>query len=303
MSDQTIDPGLGEKFGGKTKRIINPDGSFNVKRNNTGYSPRDIYHFLVNLSWTKFFLLIFIGYFLVNLLFGTVYYIIGVENIRNAIDKAPMQTFLNAYFFSVQTFTTVGYGGMVPSGFPANFVASIEALIGLLGFAVATGLLYGRFSRPSARILFSKNAVKAPYRNKTALMFRLANQRNNDIIEVEANVLAVFIDKSTNSRKYYGMNLERNSVYFFPLSWTVVHPIDDQSPFYNKTIDELKELQTEVLVQFKGFDDTFSQTIHTRYSYTINEIVWNAKFKPAFEPDHKGEIIFDLNRIHDYEIL
>ena len=303
MSDQTIDPGLGERFGGKTKRIINPNGSFNVKRNNTGYSPRDIYHFLVNLSWTKFFLLIFAGYFLVNLLFGTVYYIIGVENLRNAVDKSSMQSYLNAYFFSVQTFTTVGYGGMVPTGLPANFVASIEAMVGLLGFAIATGLLYGRFSRPSARILFSRNAVVAPYRDKTALMFRLANQRNNDIIEVEANVLAVFIDKSTNNRKYYGMKLERNSVYFFPLSWTVVHPIDEQSPFYNKTADELKELQTEILVQFKGFDDTFSQTVHTKYSYTVDEIIWNAKFKPDFEPDNKGEIIFDLNRIHDYEVI
>lgn len=303
MSQQAIDPGLGEKFGGRTKRIINPDGSFNVKRTNTGYSPRDVYHFLINLSWTKFFLLIFAGYFLINFVFGTIYYVIGVENLRNAIDKTPMQSYLNAYFFSVQTFTTVGYGGMVPNGFTANFVASIEAMVGLLGFAVATGLLYGRFSRPSTRILFSRNAVVAPYREKTALMFRLANQRNNDIIEVEANVLAVFIDKGTNNRKYYGMSLERNSVYFFPLSWTVVHPIDEQSPFFNKTLDELKELQTEILIQFKGFDDTFSQTVHTKYSYSLDEIIWNAKFKPAFEPDHKGEIIFDLNRIHDYEIL
>jgi inward rectifier potassium channel len=303
MSNQAIDPGLGEKFGGQTKRIINPDGSFNVKRRNTGYSPRDIYHYLVNLSWTKFFLLIFAGYFLVNFIFGTVYYAIGVENLRNAIDKSPMQSYLNAYFFSVQTFTTVGYGGMVPSGFPANFVASIEALVGLLGFAVATGLLYGRFSRPSTRILFSRNAVIAPYRDKTALMFRLANQRNNDIIEVEANVLAVFIDKESNNRKYFSMSLERNSVYFFPLSWTVVHPIDELSPFYNKTLDELKELKTEILIQFKGFDDTFSQTVHTKYSYSLDEIIWNAKFKPAFEPDSKGEIIFDLNRIHDYEVI
>ena len=162
MLNQAIDPGLGEKFGGKTKRIINPDGSFNVKKQHSGFNPRDIYHFLVNLSWTNFFLIIFAGYFLVNLMFGTVYYIIGVENIRNAVDKLPMQSFLNAYFFSVQTFTTVGYGGMVPTGLPANFVASIEAIIGLLGFAVATGLLYGRFSRPSARILIQQKCGRSP---------------------------------------------------------------------------------------------------------------------------------------------
>jgi inward rectifier potassium channel len=303
MSKQAIDPGLGEKVGGQAKRLINTNRTFNVRRQNAGFTPKDIYHYLVNLSWTKFLLIIFAGYFLVNFIFGTIYYIIGVENLRNAVDKSPMQSFLNAYFFSVQTFTTVGYGGIVPSGITSNFVASIEAMVGLLGFAIATGLLYGRFSRPSARILFSKNAIIAPYREGKAFMFRLANQRNNDIIEVEANLLAVFLDKESNTRKYYGMKLERNSVYFFPTSWTVVHPIDEESPFYNKTAENLKELQTEILVQFKGFDDTFSQTVHTRFSYTYDEIVWNAKFKPAFEPDHKGEIIFDLDRIHKYELL
>jgi inward rectifier potassium channel len=303
MAKQAIDPGLGEKFGSQTKRLINPNRSFNVRRQNAGFSPKDIYHYLVNLSWTKFFLIIFAGYFLVNLFFGSIYYITGVENLRNALDKSPMQSFMNAYFFSVQTFTTVGYGGMVPNGFAANFIASLEAMFGLLGFAIATGLLFGRFSRPSARILFSKNAIITPYRGINALMFRLANLRNNDIIEVEANALAVFLDKTTNSRKYYGMKLERNSVYFFPLSWTVVHPLDEESPFFNKSPEELKNLQAEILIQFKGFDDTFSQTVHTRFSYTFDEIIWNAKFKPAFESDHKGEVIFDLNRIHDYELL
>jgi inward rectifier potassium channel len=214
-----------------------------------------------------------------------------------------MNNFLSAYFFSIQTFTTVGYGGIVPDGFSANLVASFEALVGLLSFALATGLLYGRFSRPSARILFSRNAVIAPYKDIKALMFRVANLRNNDLIEVEANLLTVFADPVNHNRKYYGMKLERKSVYFFPLSWTIVHPIDEDSPFYNKSAKELKELQTEVLVQFKAFDDTFSQTVHTRFSYIVDEIIWNAKFKPAFEPDEKGEIIFDLDRIHDFELI
>lgn len=301
MTRQSIDPGFGEKFGRQTKRIINPDGSFNIKRKNTRLNPKDIYHFLVNLSWSRFLLIVLAGYLLVNLLFGSIYFFIGIENLRNSISNSPMNNFLNAYFFSIQTFTTVGYGGIVPEGFSANLVASFEALTGLLSFALATGLLYGRFSRPSARILFSRNAVVAPYKEMEALMFRTANLRNNDLIEVEANLLAVFVDSETHNRKYYGMKLERRSVYFFPLSWTVVHPIDEDSPFYNKTKEELKELQTEILVQFKAFDDTFSQTVHTRHSYTIDEIIWNAKFKTAFEPDEKGEIIFDLERIHEYE--
>jgi len=303
MTKQSIDPGLGEKFGKHTKRIINQDGSFNVKRKNSSLNPKDIYHFLVNLSWSKFLLIVLAGYLLINFLFGSLYYIIGIENLRNSSNNAPMNNFVSAYFFSIQTFTTVGYGGIVPEGFYANLIASFEALTGLLSFALATGLLYGRFSRPSARILFSRNAVVAPYKEIKALMFRTANLRNNDLIEVEANLLAVFVDSETHNRKYYGMKLERRSVYFFPLSWTVVHPIDEDSPFFNKSTQELKELQTEILVQFKAFDDTFSQTVHTRFSYTIDEIIWNAKFKPAFEPDEKGEIIFDLNRIHEYELI
>ncbi len=303
MSRQSNDPGFGEKFGKKTKRLINPDGSFNVKRKNRSLNPKDIYHFLVNLNWTKFLLIILAGYLIVNLIFGAVYYFIGIENLRNAHTDTPMNNFLNAFFFSIQTFTTVGYGGIVPTGFTANMVASFEALTGLLSFALATGLLYGRFSRPSARILFSRNAVVAPYKDLKGFMFRTANMRNNDLIEVEANLLAVFVDQKTHNRKYYNMKLERKSVYFFPLSWTVVHPIDEDSPFHNKSIEDLKELQTEVLVQFKAFDDTFSQIVHTRYSYTMKEIVWNAKFKPAFEPDEKGEIIFDLDRIHEYEVI
>jgi inward rectifier potassium channel len=303
MSSLSIDPGLGEKFGKHTKRIINQNGSFNVKRNNRRLNPKDIYHFLVNLSWTRFLLVILAGYLLVNLLFGSVYFFIGVENLRNSLNSTPMNNFLSAYFFSIQTFTTVGYGGIVPDGFSANLVASFEALVGLLSFALATGLLYGRFSRPSARILFSRNAVIAPYKDIKALMFRVANLRNNDLIEVEANLLTVFADPVNHNRKYYGMKLERKSVYFFPLSWTIVHPIDEDSPFYNKSAKELKELQTEVLVQFKAFDDTFSQTVHTRFSYIVDEIIWNAKFKPAFEPDEKGEIIFDLDRIHDFELI
>jgi len=303
MTKQSIDPGLGEKFGKHTKRIINQDGSFNVKRKNSSLNPKDIYHFLVNLSWSKFLLIVLAGYLLINFLFGSLYYIIGIENLRNSSNNAQMNNFVSAYFFSIQTFTTVGYGGIVPEGFYANLIASFEALTGLLSFALATGLLYGRFSRPSARILFSRNAVVAPYKEIKALMFRTANLRNNDLIEVEANLLAVFVDSETHNRKYYGMKLERRSVYFFPLSWTVVHPIDEDSPFFNKSTQELKELQTEILVQFKAFDDTFSQTVHTRFSYTIDEIIWNAKFKPAFEPDEKGEIIFDLNRIHEYELI
>ena len=303
MSHQAIDPGLGEKFGKQTKRIINQDGSFNVNRKNTRLNSRDIYHFLVNLSWTRFLLIILSGYLLVNLIFGAVYYFIGVGNLRSTLTNSPMNTFLNAFFFSIQTFTTVGYGGIVPESLTANVLASFEALTGLMSFALATGLLYGRFSRPSARILFSRNAVVAPYKGAAALMFRTANIRNSELLEVEANLLAVFVDHETHNRKYYGMKLERKSVYFFPLSWTVVHPIDEDSPFFNKSIDELKELQTEILVQFKAFDDTFSQTVHTKYSYTMDEIIWNARFKPAFESDEKGEIIFDLERIHEYEFL
>jgi inward rectifier potassium channel len=294
---QTIDPGLGEKYFGKTKRVINKDGSFNVTRMGTGFHPKDIYQFLVNLSWTQFFGLIVLSYIVFNALFGLVYFIAGTGNLKGITGSTPLEYYFNCFFFSVQTSTTIGYGGIIPEGLLANFIATFEAMAGVLAFALITGLLYGRFSHPFSRILYSRNAIVAPYKGINSVQFRIVNQRNNNLMDLEAKIMAVMVDKDFN-RKYYDMKLERYSVHFFALSWTVVHPIDNDSPIFNKSLKELKEKQFEIIILIKGYDDTFNQVVHSRYSYTFDEIIWGAKFMRSFNINPDGDIILRLDDIH-----
>ncbi|MFZ0454275.1 MAG: ion transporter [Ignavibacteriaceae bacterium] len=294
---QTIDPGLGEKYFGRTKRVINKDGSFNVTRMGTDFHPKDIYQFLVNLSWTKFFGLAVIAYMLFNALFGFIYFLIGIENLKGIAGTTDLQNYFSCFFFSVQTSTTIGYGGIIPETMLANFIVTIEAMTAVLAFALITGLLYGRFSHPFSRILYSKNAIIAPYKGITSLQFRIVNQRNNNLMDIEAKVMAVLVDDDFN-RKYYDMKLERYSVHFFALSWTVVHPIDENSPIFKISLDELKEKQLEILILIKGYDDTFNQVVHSRYSYTFEEIIWGAKFVRSFNTNSEGDIILKLDDIH-----
>lgn len=294
---QTIDPGLGEKYFRRTKRVINKDGSFNVTRMGTDFHPKDIYQFLVNLSWTKFFLLAIIAYILFNALFGLIYFFIGIQNLKGADVSTNLQNYFSCFFFSVQTSTTIGYGGIIPEGLLANFIVTIEAMAGVLAFALITGLLYGRFSHPFSRILYSKNAIIAPYKEINSLQFRIVNQRNNNLMDIEAKVMAMLVDKDFN-RKYYDMKLERYSVHFFALSWTIVHPIDEDSPIFEKSLEDLKEKQFEILILIKGYDDTFNQVVHSRYSYTFEEIVWGAKFVRSFNTNSDGDIILNLDDIH-----
>jgi inward rectifier potassium channel len=303
MFKQSQDPGLGEKYFKHTKRIINKDGSFNIKRIGGGLSSINTFHYLINISWTKFLIIVFAGFISVNLLFAVLYQLAGIENLVNASAQDGIQSFLNTFFFSVQTFATVGYGGMHPTGIVSNIIASLESMTGILSFALATGLLYGRFSKPSAKIIFSDKAIITPFKDGKALMFRVANARPNVMMEMEANAMMTYLDKSNNqfTRKYYPLKLEIKFVYFFPLPWTIVHPIDEESPIFGKTEDDLKELEAELLIMIKGFDDSFSQHVITRNSYTFDEIEWGSKFIRAFSTDESGETIVDLEKLSKTE--
>lgn len=303
LPGKSNDPGLSEKYFSRTKRIINNDGSFNITRVGTGFSLWDIYQFLVNLSWPRFISSVLGFYLLVNCFYALLYFITGVDSVHGARGETTLRTLENLFFFSVQTISTVGYGNMAPTGISANIIVTFETLTGLLGFALVTGLLYGRFSRPTARILYSSKALISPYQDKTSLQFRIANQRSNALLEVEAKVMVAFVENTNGSskREYYNLALERSYIYFFPLSWTIVHPIDEESPFWNKTPEDLKNLETEILILIKGYDDIFSQTVHSRFSYRFDEIIWGARFKPAFFIDHNGDVIIDLRNIHNFE--
>ncbi|HUI41253.1 MAG TPA: ion channel [Terriglobia bacterium] len=301
MSKPAFDPGFTEQYRSGLRRVINPDGQFNVHRRGTSWRDIHPYLYMINCSWRKFWSLIVAGYLGANLLFAFVYYAIGPGNLRGAEAATGFARFLNAFFFSTQTFTTVGYGDIAPGSPLVSTVAALEALLGLMAFALATGLLFGRFSRPVARIAFSQRMVVAPYQGGAGLQFRVANRRTNNLMELEARVLMMTVETTNGAphRKYAPLELERSSVQFLPLSWTVVHPISETSPLWGKTARDLAALETEFLILIKAFDDTFFQTVHVRYSYRHEELVWGARFAPTFEVDSQGQMVLDLSRLSE----
>jgi inward rectifier potassium channel len=293
------DPGFGNKDASKGGRYINKDGSFNIRRKGLAfYRSFSFYHHLITISWFKFCLYILISYLLINLFFASLYLYTGVEKLGGAQGETSFERFQDAFFFSTQTFTTVGYGRINPIGLSSNIISSLESLCGLLTFALATGLLYGRFSRPNANILFSDQAVIAPYQDITGFMFRIANARENQLINVEAQVAFTRVEKvqGTDVRKYFELNLERDKIDFFSLSWTIVHPIDENSPLWGISKEEFNSSDAEFLILLKAFDDTFSQNVHTRSSYKFNEIAWNYKFVNTFSRED-GITVLELDKI------
>jgi inward rectifier potassium channel len=294
---------LTTQFSGELRRAINPDGSFNVHRKGTRLRDENLYLKMIDTTWPRFFVVVVIVFLAVNIAFAAVYQAIGFDRLQGT--EPEMGQFVNAFFFSVHTLTTVGYGNVFPRGAWANSVAAIEAATGLMVFAVMTGLLYGRFSRPSARILFSKNALIAPYQDGTSVQFRITNARSNTLMNLEARVLLMTVVNKEGQlkRDFVDLELERRKVYFLPLTWTIVHPIDSTSPLYGKTTDDLAKTSTELLVLIQAFDDSFSQVVHSIYSYRYSEILWGAKFVQAFSVDPKGDLVLDLERVHELRML
>jgi inward rectifier potassium channel len=303
MKQESFDPGLTTKYSGELRRIVNPDGSFNVKRTGLRWRDTNPYLMLIDTTWTRFLLVVLLGFLTVNMIFACFYMLIGIQNLKGL--ESDMGPFANAFFFSVHTLTTVGYGNVYPQGPWANVLSSLEAATGLMVFAIATGLLYGRFSRPSARIVYSKNALIAPYQDGTSLQFRITNARRNVLMNMEARVMLMTVDTSNgeHSRSYIDLPLERRSIYFFALTWTVVHPIDSASPFFGKTREDLAKLSAELLVLIEGFDDTFSQVVHSMYSYRHDEMVWGARFTPAFTVDTNGDLVVEVDRINEMKLV
>lgn len=303
MEKPTFDPGLTQQYTGALKRAINKDGNFNVRRK--GLTWRDIhpYLLLINMRWYAFASFVLILFIAINIVFAGIYMAIGIDNVKGTEAPTTALRYVNAFFFSAHTLTTVGYGNMWPSGPAANSVAAFEALIGLLLFAIATGLLFGRFSRPSARIGFSDRMIIAPYLDKTSLQFRVVNRRSNNLINLQARVLLMTVEFIGDrlQRRFLPLDLERNELLFLALTWTVVHPIDENSPLWGKTASDLERLQAEALITISGFDDTFSQTVHTRYSYRYDEIIWGVKFAPAFEIGQDGDLVIEVDKVSQIE--
>ena len=303
MEKPTFDPGLTQKYTGVITRAINKDGGFNVRRDGVTWHDIHPYLFLINVRWQLFVGIVLVGYLVLNTVFALLYCLIGIHHLHGAETSSELGGFLNAFFFSSHTLTTVGYGNIYPDSVPANIIATVEALVGLMAFALGTGILFGRFSRPSARIGYSDKMVVTKYSDGTSLQFRIVNRRSNNLIDLDARVLLMTVEgvEGRLQRKYAALTLERAGVIFFPLTWTIVHPIDESSPFYGKTAADLERLQAEVLIMIKGMDETFGQIVNSRYSYRYDEIEWGARFRPAFEIDSAGEMLLEVDRVSDLE--
>ena len=314
QSSQPVEPkeefkdlGFGTEVArGTRRRLLNRDGSFNVTLDGLNpLSSLGVYQRLLRMTWPQF--LIFVGlYFLcVNTLFAGAFLLCGPDALQTSTGQFANQPFFRALFFSVDTFATIGYGNIYPVGVPANTLVSIEALLSIVSVALVTGVIFARFSLPSARIIYSRNAVVAPYRGRTALEFRIANARSSQLIDVQVQAILTKIEPSANGssvRKFYELPLERQRVVFFPLSWTVVHPIDASSPMAGLTRDDLLAADAELLVLLIATDETISATVHSRSSYQADEIVWGARFANMFmRSETEGIIGMNLDRIHDIE--
>ncbi|MDO8500260.1 MAG: ion channel [Gemmatimonadaceae bacterium] len=292
------DLGFGSVVGGANeKRLLNRDGSFNPRREGLRFlAGRSAYHFFLNISWKKFFATVAGGYFLANVIFALAYLACGPNAIEGQDPRFFGGEFGRAFFFSVETIGTIGYGNIYPTGVAANLIVTIESLTGLLMLALGTGILFARFSRPTAAIVFSERAVVTGYRDQTGFMFRLTNARKNQLIELEAKVLFSRMDGA--SRRYDQLTLERTRLVFFPLSWTIVHPINEKSPMWGLTDTDLADTDAEFLVLLSGIDETFSQMVHARTSYKPHEIVFGERFVNIYKPVRAdGTVAIDVRKL------
>jgi len=301
------DLGFGSRISDQSvERLLNKDGSFNVHRSGlpffTSLSP---YHSLLTMSWWKFNFNVLIFFLGINALFAFLFVLIGHESLPGSESGDIIQFFINAFFFSIQTFTTVGYGVLSPHGTLANSVAALCAFFGLLSFALATGLLFARFSRPTARIIFSDSAIITPFQDTSAFMFRIANARKNQLIELEIKILysRLEFNNGKHVRRYYPLTLVRDKVVFFPLHWTVVHKIAEDSSLFGASPERLEKEKAEFLILLTGIDETFSQPVHSRSSYRYDEIKWDVKFSDMFFVNKNNKLSADMQRLSDTEIL
>src|SRR5215469_12364231 len=256
----------------------------------------DLYHSLVTAPWPLLIVVIAAAFAIANLLFALCYYLDG------GIENARLHSFADMFFFSVQTMATIGYGKLVPISMFANILVSIEALTGLVALALMTGLVFAKFSLPTARVRFSRYAVIGPRDGTTSLMIRMANQRTNRILEAHIHVVLARQETTLEGetlRRLYDLQMTRNSSAMFVLSWTAVHQITESSPLFGATRESMAGSAPEIIVSITGLDETFSQTIHARHTYELDEIAWNARFADVLVLHPDGSRSVDYTHFDD----
>ena len=297
--------GFGTNASSYGGRFVNKNGTANVEKRGMHLLQRiSWYHTMIDMPGWKFIFIILSFYMAINFLFASIYYGIGIEHLNGISNSGNgWVKFGQAYFFSAQTFTTVGYGHISPSGFLTSALSAAEALIGLLSFAIATGLFFGRFSKPTAFLKFSHNAVIAPYGDITGLMIRTTPFKNTNFTDAEAKMTLGMSVEENGKRinKFYSLELELDKINALTLSWTLVHPITEDSPLYKFTKLDFKNTNGEILVFIKTFDDMFSNTVAARTSYTFDEVVYGAKFEPMYTRSHdNSRTILNLDKLNEF---
>ncbi|MDR3681371.1 MAG: ion channel [Flavipsychrobacter sp.] len=302
------DTGFGVITGENAGRFVNKDGTFNLKRVGISFVNRfSIYQQMLNLPRWKFVGIIFLFYFVINVLFTLAYMVAGVSELQGLTCTTNWGKYKELFFFSCQTFTTVGYGRINPLGDWANLIAAIEALTGFLSFALATGLIFGRFAKPRSYLMFSNMALISPYKNITALTFRFVTYKDNHVltnVEIKVNIALKVPEDGKDVYKFYDLALERYKVDSLPLNWTVVHPIDESSPIAGFNYQDMVNADVEIYVLITGFDAVYSSPVLQRTSYTYQEMKFNAKFVPMYHDSADGQTtILEMHKLNQIKIL
>jgi len=282
-------------------RVLNKDGSFNLVRKGEQVH---IYHMLISMSWTKFILFIFLAFTLLNNTFALLYYIVGTDKIAGFESQNFLMDMINLFHFSVQTMTTVGYGAMHPVGIVSGVLASLEALVGLLSFALISGLMYGRFKNPQAEIKFAKNMLMTSVDGMPTLQARVANKLSHDLFDIHARILMLHNEPLEDGRivkRYKTLKLQIDNISFMPMNWTVTHFIDNSSPLYGLSKEDLIEQKVEFVVLITAFDDSFSQLVHDRSSYITDELVFDKRWAKTYYLNEDGCRVFDLESLDEFE--
>lgn len=276
----------------------NTNDLFRIRTVGKRWAPwEDLYHRVLEISWAAYFALIALAFVTANAVFACLY-LLEPGSIANARD-----TFGDAFFFSVQSLATIGYGAMAPGTLYGHILVTVEALSGLLGFALVTGITFSKFARPTSRVIFSKNVVVGERNGERYVMFRMANYRHNQIVEAQLRVMVLqnYVTREGEQlRVPVDLPLVRDRSAFFRLTWTASHKIDEKSPFYGPDAERLlREKDSQIFLSVTGLDETIAQTVHARYAYQIDDIVWGARFKDVIStlPDGWREI--DYRNFHE----
>lgn len=296
------DFGFGTKMTDRDHRLINPDGSFNILRK--GRRGIQTYDWLITLPWWKYLLFTFLIFIAINIIYASGLVLIGVDQLTGVTKGTLRQDLQQAFFFSVQTFTTVGYGVISPQGHAANWLAGFIGFSGFFTFSFFTGLTFARFSKPIRRIHFSTNALIHEEDGVKTLQFRMVNRYKNNIFDLEAMVVITWLadDQGKLRRKFERIALERGKITLFPINWTLIHIIDDKSPLYHLTKEDIAAQKTEIMVVVRGYDDLYAQLIHAYHSYYYKDIIWNARFRLMYDTQKEGTVLH-LDQLNDYEHL